>query len=309
MTNRYAAIFCALLILAGCADAAGLADCTSVAGEVKDRASDGSSVKLAVSAAVPQECQKPGEIVSLAVTESGLKTRALATSRGDRITIYLKGEGGAANSTVTVTDFVWLSIAEWPPLPIVMVGILLAFLMVTFVVSKNIRGLLLIGKDNRYSNSKTQMILWFGVTIVVYLTAFFFRARAGYYDHISIPHNLLLLSGLSALTAGAAQAITSQKQATAARQGLRQKQPAASSSLPSDLIKADDNSFDLGDYQMIVITLVAVATYLVTAIAFLSALEQRASVTLPDIDGTMAALFGIGQGAYLTKKAGSDIDH
>ena len=54
----------------------------------------------------------------------------------------------------------------------------------------------------------------------------------------------------------------------------------------------------LGDYQMIVVTLLAIVTYLAVAIVFLSAVEKRVSMTLPDLDSTILALFGLGQGAF-----------
>jgi hypothetical protein len=41
---------------------------------------------------------------------------------------------------------------------------------------------------------------------------------------------------------------------------------------------------------------------------FLGVLEARASVSLPDVDGTVLAMFGVGQGAYLAKKASTGID-
>jgi hypothetical protein len=43
--------------------------------------------------------------------------------------------------------------------------------------------------------------------------------------------------------------------------------------------------------------------YLVLVLHFLGSLELRATITLPDVDSTVLAVFGLGQGAYLTKKA------
>ena len=64
---------------------------------------------------------------------------------------------------------------------------------------------------------------------------------------------------------------------------------------------------DLGDTQMILITLIAIATYVVTCFHQLGNLEIAPQVTLPDIDTYLLASFGIGQGAYLAKKAASNL--
>jgi hypothetical protein len=200
------------------------------------------------------------------------------------------------------------------------------------------RGLLFIGHDNRYSNSKTQVSLWFGVMIVSYITTFVLRwLYTGFLGQIGIPTNLLILSGLSGLTFAGAKGIAVSKDATAASNAaaaanapaaanaaaaagnasaatailaaapagaqLRRKTSSQLASFPSDLLKDDDGKFDFGDYQMLVITLIAILTYSVLVLNFLGTLEQRVSITLPDVDSTMLALFGVGHGAYLTKKA------
>ncbi|HEY0512351.1 MAG TPA: hypothetical protein VGH73_10630 [Thermoanaerobaculia bacterium] len=65
-----------------------------------------------------------------------------------------------------------------------------------------------LGKDNLYSNSKFQAALWFGVLIVTYLPTLIFRwLDAGFVGGVSIPTNLLLMSGLSAVTFAGAKAI------------------------------------------------------------------------------------------------------
>ncbi|NJM53817.1 MAG: hypothetical protein HC846_10775 [Blastocatellia bacterium] len=59
---------------------------------------------------------------------------------------------------------------------------------------------------------------------------------------------------------------------------------------------------DLADFQMIIITLLAVAVYIVQAISFTQNIELHQFITLPDVDSTILAAFGLGQGAYLVKK-------
>jgi hypothetical protein len=133
--------------------------------------------------------------------------------------------------------------------------------------------------------------------------------HAGLLGHLGIPTNLLVLSGLSGLTFAGAKGITTQKNADA----QKKQEPVKSQgnpSFPGDLIRSDNpGQFDLGDFQMIIITLIAVVSYVWMAASFLGNLTHCLSATLPDVDGTLLAMFGIGQGAYLTKKATSDIKH
>jgi hypothetical protein len=44
-------------------------------------------------------------------------------------------------------------------------------------------------------------------------------------------------------------------------------------------------------------------TYLVLVFNFFGSVEYSKIVSLPDVDTTLLATFGLGQGAYLTKKA------
>lgn len=165
---------------------------------------------------------------------------------------------------------------------------------------------LIIGQDNRYSNSKFQMALWFSILIATYITTIFFRLHLAGWDFwggINIPPHLLALSGASALTYGAAKGITTSKvQAAVAAGGANPKTPGTPHFL-LDLISDDGGGFDLGDFQMLIVTLLAVAMYLVTIFHFLGIIESLKAVSLPDVDTTILTAFGLGQGAYLVKKA------
>lgn len=75
---------------------------------------------------------------------------------------------------------------------------------------KNLNKIFL-GQDNRLSNSKSQMAIWFFVLLVGYISLSSLRVihgGLGFVGGIGIPQNLLLLSGLSALTYGGAKVIT-----------------------------------------------------------------------------------------------------
>jgi hypothetical protein len=188
---------------------------------------------------------------------------------------------------------------------------------------------LIIGEDNRYSNSKFQMALWFFVLITSYIAALWIRvwaAGTGFIGGVSIPNNLLMLSGMSVLTFGGAKAITSTKSGAP---GEGTKTTADKSSFFFDLTHDDGTrptpaqpakdgqpavpanpgtaKFDFGDFQMLIITLIAVVTYIVLIFNFFGTISYARITTLPDVDTTLLAAFGLGQGAYLTKKAVGDV--
>jgi hypothetical protein len=182
----------------------------------------------------------------------------------------------------------------------------------------------IVGMDNRYSNSKFQVALWFWVLISTYLTTVTLRvwfAGWAFFGGVSSPQNLLILSGLSALTYGGAKAITTEKVNAA----INPVQPIAGAAVPApdpdpknslqpgqerffrDLVQNDVGAFDFGDFQMLVVTLLAVVMYVMLIFHFLGLIEFAKSVTLPDVDSTVLAAFGLGQGAYLVKKAAGNV--
>jgi hypothetical protein len=74
-----------------------------------------------------------------------------------------------------------------------------------------------------------------------------------------------------------------------------------------DLVQNDKGGFDFGDFQMLMVTFVAVGMYLTLIFHYLGSVELLKTATLPDVDTTILASFGIGQGAYLAKKAGGNV--
>ena len=74
-----------------------------------------------------------------------------------------------------------------------------------------------------------------------------------------------------------------------------------------DLVQNDVGGFDFGDFQMLVVTFLAVAMYLILIFHFLGSIDFTKTLTLPDVDTTILAGFGLGQGAYLTKKAAGNV--
>jgi len=167
---------------------------------------------------------------------------------------------------------------------------------------------LLVGVDNRISKSQTQLAIWFGVAMLAYLATIELRVWAFGFDYIGgigITSNLLALSGLSALSFGGAKAITISKAADPAIPSLAAKTTAAAPKL-IDLFSDDSGRPDLGDFQMMFVTVLAAVVYFFKTWQYLAWLAMDQSVDLPDVDTALLSAFGIGQGAYLVKKAASD---
>jgi hypothetical protein len=180
--------------------------------------------------------------------------------------------------------------------------------LVALIFTKGHPTTLFLGIDKRYSTSKFQTVLWFWIVISAYCAILYYRiAAAGwsYIGGVDIPLNLLVLSGISVLTFAAAKAITVGKVEQAAAKGEDAK-PAAVTPKAGDLIQDDLRRTDLGDFQMVTITVLAVVIYAVSTVEFMQNIEFRRVITMPDVDATLLAIFGLGQAAYLGKKAAGD---
>jgi hypothetical protein len=187
---------------------------------------------------------------------------------------------------------------------------LTALLLGTHVILPGGLGWLVIGEDNRYSNSKTQAALWFFLLLPTYLSAMALRAfesGAGFVGQVDIPTNLLMLSGISALTFVGAKQITMSKLDASPAIAAKQKPKSVFGPRLRDLV-TDDSGVrpDFGDFQMLVVTVVAVVIYAYTVYQWLGSLSLQATVTLPDVDTTLLGIVGVGQGAYLAKKLAGD---
>jgi hypothetical protein len=240
----------------------------------------------------------------LVVADAALQDRVKELHRGDHITAMVSTEGGQMIIRSLSARVVAVGVRTRV---IVLLGATGIFWLVCFLLSGFHPEKLIMGEDGRFSNSKFQTVLWFGILVVAYLATFWLRWRAFGGDMLggmNIPQNLFLLSGMSALTFTAAKGITVAKIQSAAAAGIVNPKPFATAArFWSDLTSNDSNQFDLGDFQMLAMTFLAVATFFVLMFHFLGSLEARAIVNLPDVDTTILASFGLGHGAYLTKKA------
>lgn len=172
-----------------------------------------------------------------------------------------------------------------------------------------------VGDDNRLSNSQTQMVLWFGVVAMVYGATLILRAWFlgwEFMGGISMTTNVLAMTGLSGLSFGAAKVVAVQKAASAAAATAATGVASASAPTPAgdaprprvtDLVCNDYGAADLGDFQMILISGVATVIFACASWEFLTLVDIVKTTQLPDVDTALLGSFGIGQGAYLIKKA------
>jgi hypothetical protein len=268
----------------------------------------------------PAVCSCP--IVNIKVDNLALRAKLASVRPGDHIRLDLKEDKGS----IQLQDVrgPWsVEVGATRRLLILTLSASLILALAT-AVTKGAPMKFIVGMDNRYSNSKFQLALWFWIVISTYIATIVFRvwyAGWNFFGAVNIPQNLLVLSGLSALTYGGAKAITTAKVNAAANP----IQPVAGAvALPPnpdpknalqpgqerffrDLVQNDVGGFDFGDFQMLVVTFLAIAMYLILIFHFLGSIDSTKTLTLPDVDTTILSAFGLGQGAYLAKKAAGNV--
>jgi hypothetical protein len=249
--------------------------------------------------AIQIRCRQDKNFINPTITiaDPSLQASVQHFGEGDRVVLEYRQEN---EKKILQNLSVKMQELEWWTRIITLIGICFGLLFIFWLFLREKLSTLIQGMDNRYSNSKTQIVLWFFILIVTYIASIVLRGFYGGIDFVggvSIPQNLLLLSGLSALTFVTAKGIT-QSKIDSKKIEKEKGQP----KFPDDLFKDDRGEVDLGDFQMIIITLLAVVVYLAQVLSFLGTIEFHQSATLPDVDTTILATFGLGQGAYLAKK-------
>lgn len=242
------------------------------------------------------------------VQDTGLQARVKALQKGDHVSVVVGGQGDKRLLQWLTVRTVSVAGSERVRALIISAAVIFgAALILTWGHPFK----LIIGEDGRYSNSKFQMALWWGIAIATYVATVGLRVvhfGGDFIGGVNIPQNLFLLSGMSTFTFAAAKGITTQKIATAKANGDPAPKPSAKQPhILSDLTSNDSNQLDLGDFQMLVVTLLAIVSYGMLIFHFLGSLEMRANVSFPDLDTTILAAFGLGHGAYLTKKAVGEV--
>lgn len=269
----------------------------------------------------------PGHVL---IQDPSLQTEAKQLHAGDVITLVVSSKPSSEVMKVFSLDVA--------SLPMRTVGLaLLVSALVCFLFYYFLAGLhplrLAIGEDGRYSNSKFQIALWFGVLITTYIATVLLRRwylGPDFCGGVNIPPHLLLISGMSAFTFAAAKGITTSKANQAHDKGIADPKNSAHAhaNFLRDLTHNDMATqvlphaaadpavaapiagapqLDLGDFQMTVVTLLAVAVYFCVLLHFLCTIARASVVTIPDVDTTILAAFGLGHGAYLAKKAAGNV--
>lgn len=226
---------------------------------------------------------QPGDIVSF----SSNQDKTLSNIKMVRIVI---GPWRAAGALLVAFSIIWAAI---------------------LVITKAYPWGFALGIDRRLSNSQTQIYLWSLVLATVYfaelVTRFWFTDFVG---GIGVPSRLLALSGISALSFGAARAITTAKVAADPQAAFAKAPPPVGRpwwKLFMDLFTNDQQQLDLGDFQMIALTFVAILVYVITAWNWLKILPFTSHVDLPPLDDTLLGGTAVSHGAYLLKKLGSKL--
>lgn len=158
------------------------------------------------------------------------------------------------------------------------------------------------GADVRPSTSKAQWWLWIVVVLFSYVAIYAARLQRGHPEAIgTIPTNVLVALGLSTATMAVAKGITASQVASG-----RLAKSVGSADLKA--IFQDDAGFpDLSKLQIMAWTFVSIAVYLLVVGNRVHSIVTASSVDpatggLPDIDGALLALMGIGHGGYIAKK-------
>lgn len=270
----------------------------------------------------PQKIVCQGKSYHLKVSDQALRAKVKLYHVGDQVRATIKG-GTELQDVPAAWSYPPEGVSAYCRI-LILAACALALFGFAAAVTKGKPLAFIVGADYRYSNSKFQLALWFWVVISTYVATVIFRvwwAGWDFFGAVDIPQNLLVLSGLSAISYGGAKAITTAKVDAAANPvtppgGV----PRAANNDPKnaagrqagqerffqDLLQNDFGQFDFGDFQMLMVTMIAVVMYVTLIFHFLGKIDFVKTASLPDVDTTILAGFGLGQGAYLAKKAGGD---
>lgn len=161
------------------------------------------------------------------------------------------------------------------------------------------------GADGRPSTSKGQWFFWTVAVLYAYVCIYYVRAKNGNFAAIQeIPSNLLITMGLSGTTMALAKGITSYKVSVRSLNKTAAPAPAAgkANANQGSLINDDDGYPALSKIQVLAWNGIAIIIFLIEVFHTVVTAKEAALLGLPDIDGSLMALMGVGQAAYLGKK-------
>ncbi len=184
-------------------------------------------------------------------------------------------------------------------MPVMPYAIGFAGLILMWIASKAVTGswapwALAQGYNGNPSTSQLQFLLFTVLTVFAYVTAAGGRIAHGDLAGLpAIPLNLLILMGLSVVTAATSKGITISY--------LAQKR--LPSGDRSTAVANREGATDLTKVQMLTWTLIAAGIYLSQFIGFINAEGHlQGAVALPDVDGALLVLVGASQGGYVAGK-------
>lgn len=163
------------------------------------------------------------------------------------------------------------------------------------------------GIDGPHSASTWQVVVWFTAVVILFGATVLLRTWAGgiaYAAGIMVPAKLLALMGISASTFAGARAVRHVKETREAKKRAPEDPgpPRKSASFPRDLVQEGDAPPDLGNIQLVIVTLIVLSIYVVRVFAWLAQVELSCTISLPDVDTTLLGATGVGYGVYLAKK-------
>lgn len=153
---------------------------------------------------------------------------------------------------------------------------------------------LILGKDNRWSTSKTSVVLWTYAVLFAFV-AILLHTRGHGLDNIKLSNQYILLLGIPAGSAIAAAWVTQSR----IQLGTLAKVPAPSPPHPlvgiSQLVSDDTGNADLLDTQYLAFSVLLLAYFLMQ---FLTGEAPK----LPHLPGTLVGLSGVSAVGYIAKK-------
>jgi hypothetical protein len=169
---------------------------------------------------------------------------------------------------------------------------------------------LLIGQNGRFSNSKTQAVLWAAALLITYAGTCTLRLMAGMgwqnAINVDIPQNLLTIATVSVGAVGGAKIVSATKAGMVAATNLGA--PSWKDFFYADgLVANARGDWDPGDTQMIVVTIASIILFATRAAALWGDMPMTAHVALPEPASAMTFAFGGAMGGYLAKKIGSGL--
>jgi hypothetical protein len=282
----------------------------------KPQSRDSWDIERLLAASLVGDNADKGVLVSIHVDRE-LRTLVKSLHSGDGVKIvyqYAKSDSSGASTFNKLKELEWRKVqVKHGSSTMAFLGSALFIFLVAFALTMGHPAELYLGADNRYSTSKFQTVLWFWIVISTYIAINVLRWRYAGWDYIGgieIPTNLLVLSGLSVLGAAGAKLITTTKVESAktamGSSAASDPKPPADEPQAGNLINDDFSRTDLGDFQLVVITGIAAVMYILLAVDFMTVIEMRRVITMPDVDATLLALFALSQAGYLGKKVAGD---